>query len=312
MFQRENNWNNDVNTGIQIIRRNQRTLAFYSEVLKNQTRMPLGALVGSLLQANKGVAWNLLPLTYSSESNGGCRAESIVYHANCTAGDSLRKKQTQLEAAQANKEQSFMGFRCKKEGKLITECFRDFGTRNEATTGLINLAIERHAIPDFDWVYVYTGDGQATLSFLGKRAFGYATTTNIYDNVCPDFSFNHWRETGMDDYEETRLQMSEAGGGTPETNMLGWRGNLETNSVRRSLIKFHDGVDFDLECNVWIVNAQNRLTGSNFVSLTDHAKRWRYLMDVEGVGWSARLKLFFFSRRVVFLQDRPYKEWYFP
>jgi len=102
LFPRENSWNGDANFGLQIIRRNEKTLAFYSHLLQMQisgeteTDQVLG---NRMLRSNGGVTSSLLPLKYSSESNGGIHCASVLYHANCTGGNSVTKKQSQLEAA---------------------------------------------------------------------------------------------------------------------------------------------------------------------------------------------------------------------
>src|SRR5665213_1644799 len=315
LFQREHNWDRCVNWGLQIIRRNKKTLSFYIRLLQMQlaNEKEIEQVLGNkLLHSDSAVDWELLPLHYSSESNGGCGFRSVFYHANCTAGDSVRKKRSQLDAASSKKEQAFEGFKCKKAGKLECEYFRGYETRNESTAEIIKQAVAKYGIQDFDWFYVYTGDQEPPDNMFGKKVYCYATHLGSYDRVCPDFTFNHWRETQMDDYEKTRAEISEAGDRPPEMDMIGWRGNVTTHPSRMNILKFNDDVYFDVDPIVWSVKNPNRLTCHNFFSLPDQVRRWRYLLDVEGVGWSARLKLFFFSKRVVFLQERPFKEWYFP
>jgi len=206
----------------------------------------------------------------------------------------------------------FSGFMCKKEGSLKVKYFKGYETRNESTVRMIELAIQKYQISDFDWVVVHTGDREGPKEYDGKRVLGYATKSQCFDNVCPDFTFDHWRQTQMEDYEATRKELVEAGGKPPQTGLLGWRGNVSTHPSRKKIVKLDDKINFDVEGIVWNRKDPSRLICPNYVSLVDQVSRWRYLIDIEGVGWSARLKLLFFSRRVVFVQDRPFKEWYFP
>lgn len=315
VLQREHSWSNVANFGLQAIRRNEKMLALYSRLLDMQKTNHDGNIArfaNAILHACEDIAWNFFPLSYSSESNGGCKVDSVLYHANCTAGDSLMKKQVQLKAASEKKEQLFEGFKCKKDGELFFKHFRGYETRNESTAKLIQLAVKKYSTADFDWTYVHTGDVEVPKSIMGHRVLCYATSTNDFTNVCPDFIFDHWRQTQLEDYETARLEMTCAGNNSSETNMMGWRGNATTHASRLNIIKYDDKIDFDCESIVWNRRDSNRLTCDNYVSLPDHARKWRYLIDLEGVGWSGRLKLLFFSKRVVFLQDRPFKEWYFP
>jgi hypothetical protein len=312
---REHKWDNACNFGFQVIRRNSRTLAFYLQLLHEQRASINGdiqAVGNNVIACAECLVWRHLPLTYSSESNGGCRFDSILYHANSTPSDSIRRKFAQLEESPQKRKRAFLGFRMKKSGSLEVEYFRGFETRNESTAKLAKLAIEKYQVPDFDWIYVYTGDGAVANFYDGKRLLSYATNIDEYDNVCPDFTFDHWRQTQMDDYEQTWREVALAGDRQPATNMLGWRGNVTTHPSRRNILNYDDKVNFDVEAITWNTRDPNRLTCSKFLSLPEQVRRWRYLLDVEGVGWSGRLKLFFFSKRVVFLQERPFKEWYFP
>jgi hypothetical protein len=105
LFQKETEDPTDrtCNFGVQIIRRTPRNLVFYSRIAllqritDNGNDQPWG---NCLLGFEDAPDWGHLPLTYSAESNGGARRDSVLYHANCTpAPGSLEKKAGQLEAA---------------------------------------------------------------------------------------------------------------------------------------------------------------------------------------------------------------------
>lgn len=102
LLQREGSWDDNANFGFQVIRRNSKTLRFYEKLLQMQIASNDGGLQPSanrLLRSFIGLKWETLPFRYSSESNGGCRNDSLIYHANCTAGNSIIKKRSQLKAA---------------------------------------------------------------------------------------------------------------------------------------------------------------------------------------------------------------------
>ena len=48
-----------------------------------------------------------------------------------------------------------------------------------------------------------------------------------------------------------------------------------------------------------------------YLTFQEQINRWKYLLDCEGVGWSARLKVLLCSPRIVFFVERPYEEWFF-
>jgi Glycosyl transferase family 90 len=206
----------------------------------------------------------------------------------------------------------FDGFAVRKQAERIE--VHDFGgyeTRNQSTFKLLSLALNAVPALEFPWVLVNTGDRDAPNSFEGHRVFSYSTQTRDYRSACPDFVFDHWKQTQLDDYEAVARELAAVGTAPPRTNRLGWRG-ANTNPVRAAFARFTDRNLFDVELISWNRSDPERLTSNNFMSLSEQVRDWRYLIDVEGVGYSGRLKLLFFSRRVVFLQQRPFEEWYFP
>lgn len=206
----------------------------------------------------------------------------------------------------------FNGFAVRKaEDAIFIHNFGGYETRNSSTLRLILRAIGEYRVGDFPWVLVYTMDHDAPATVEGYPTFSYATRRAQYDNVCPDFVFDHWRQTQLDDYTETVRELSEIGETPAETDKLGWRG-APTHRFRSDLVAMADEQHFDFEMINWDTTNPDRLTCPNFLSLPDQIRSWRYLIDMEGHGYSGRLKMFFFSRRVVFLQQRPCEEWYFP
>lgn len=198
-------------------------------------------------------------------------------------------------------------------------------TRNLSTFRLISNALERYPVPDFDWVLVNTSDrddwdwlensldpSRRAIAADDRRfkvfscCFG---SPEHYIDAVPDFVYDHWRQTGMDDYEETRIRLSSIG--APETNLLGWRG-ANIHPGRQPLVDLDDKTSIDAEFVVWDRSNPDRLTAVNFMSLEEQVSRWRFLVDAEGNGYSGRLKLLLQCPRVVFIQDRPYKEDFFP
>ena len=193
----------------------------------------------------------------------------------------------------------------KTNGVLDYTSHQNCQSRNEATFETIRRANPR----DFERVQINTGDVDND-----PGALAFSTQTDDYSRCVPDFVFGGWPESGVDDYTETAQRMSEAGESEPEMNVMGWRGAM-THSNRRNLLKFTDKSLYDIEEVHWSgpssTQKRHECT-NNFVTLVGHVKKWKYLIDVEGNGWSARMKLLMFGRRVLFLQDRPHKEWFWP
>jgi len=198
----------------------------------------------------------------------------------------------------------------KLNGQLSFQNFRGWETRNESTMKLVELADQRYHLKDFDWIVINTGDADFCKEYYGMKVLSYSTSTEDFELTCPDFNFDNWKQVGVEDYSACCSEIEANGETEPETNMLGWRGAF-THPNRGHLVRLSDKVDIDAEFIEWDRSNPELLTCSNFVSMPGHPSKWRYLIDVEGGGYSGRLKYFMFSRRVVFVADRPYKEWFY-
>jgi hypothetical protein len=177
-----------------------------------------------------------------------------------------------------------------------------FQRRNESTMKIIHQTHDTLGLNNFDWTYINTGDRSIGSFYDGKRVLSYSSNTNKYEHVIPDFVFDCWREVHINDYSSTVQQIIQNGNKKPETNLLGWRGAI-THENRLPLLEFKNSRKYDILTHNWNES-------STYISIPDSVKKWRYLIDVEGNGFSARIKLFLFSKRVLFLQERPYKEWF--
>jgi hypothetical protein len=132
-----------------------------------------------------------------------------------------------------------------------------------------------------------------------------------YATTVPDFNFHCWKEAGIDDYDETIKLIDEAGQKPFEVNKVGWIGSM--NHRRRKLYDIgHDHQDlFDIQEITWINTGDVKLFASNYMSMPDLVKKYSILIDIEGAGYSGRLKHLLWSHRPLLLIDRPHKEFFF-
>jgi hypothetical protein len=200
-----------------------------------------------------------------------------------------------------------MSFTVKKTGgKLI---FKDRGcyeTRNASTIWCIEQANAVYNWKDFDEITIHTQDwGHANEYTYSKF--------DQYDGLVPEWNFHAWPQIGVDDYAATTLQMSEAGKEPYEINKVGWIGEtgLPIRSKMLEIARRNTDV-LDVISMSWIRQHNKvKLDSTTYLSFPQLAKRYSVLIDVEGGGFSARLKYLLWSRRPVIIVDRPYKEFFF-
>lgn len=220
---------------------------------------------------------------------------------------------------------------CKHLGTLYFHPYLSIETRNQSTFKLIHQGLARYPTADFDWILINTSDRDdfpwlRARQVEGRWVRGDDGRLHRHVSTCysdglegmltaaaapsgPDFVYDHWKQTGLDDFEATCSAVQHIG--PPQTTMLGWRG-AATHPGRKPLVALDDKRFFDCEFIEWNRSNPQRLTAPNFLSFEDQVRKWRFLIDVEGNGYSGRLKLLLHCPRVVFIQERRYREDFFP
>jgi len=198
----------------------------------------------------------------------------------------------------------------KINGKLI---FKDLGgwqTRNPSTIWCIEKADEKYNWNDFNEIIIDTGDYESS-----NNEYNYSKAN--YNKLVPDFNFHCWPQVGINDYENFVKEIDNAGLNNYEINKVGWIGNTETNIMRKKLLEIGDNNKelFDIFDMNWIqpVNASVNtfFNSTKYISTPELVGKYSILIDIEGNGYSGRLKHLFWSHRPLLLVDRPHKEFFF-
>ncbi len=203
----------------------------------------------------------------------------------------------------------------KADGKLWSIDYLSFKTRGASMAYLLSRCATP---PKSRWFLVNLADKPISSarnipSWL--PVIGSSSAEGYLDIAAPDFSFGGWEELGTRDYGVMCGLIEKGGRSAPQTNLLGWYGASAQHESRARLVEI--GARYPRRMEIVDVSfphgspEKNPFAGTG-LSMDAQAARFRYLIDVEGKGWSARLKYLFHSRRPVLVQDRPWQEWYFP
>lgn len=128
--------------------------------------------------------------------------------------------------------------------------------------------------------------------------------------LIPDFCFMNWKESGMKDYDECWKEIVEESKKPIQYNTLFWIGNTKTHPSRCTLCQLSEkdsrieayGMDWKYK--------DGKTIPSKFISLVDHTK-YKYLIDVQGRGYSGRVKMLLFTGRPLFLVERKWIEYFY-
>ena len=198
---------------------------------------------------------------------------------------------------------------CLKENVFT---FFDYGgqeTRNESTIKLIINGLKSNEDVFYNKkleTVINTSDP------IIENTFGYAHSTDKYKTI-PCFTFDHFKRVGIDSFENTINKIKIEANNPPNINKLFWGGTLDTRVLPRMLYQLiaikHPNLVLCNSVKKIVGNNPEKLIAHNFVPLPDHCN-YKYLIDIEGLGWSARLKFLCFTKRVLFINERPYQEFW--
>jgi hypothetical protein len=164
----------------------------------------------------------------------------------------------------------------KKNGELIYEDHGGYESRNPSTFWCIQQSDKIYNFPDFKEITIFTGDNGS------------------YSTV-PDFNFHCWPQVGIDDYKETCEQISLKGLQKALVFKAGWIGAL-SHFTRKIMCDIQDD---NCECILmnWNRENPNKLFSHKYLSLPELVEKYAVLIDIQGAGYSGRLKYLLWSTR---------------
>jgi len=192
----------------------------------------------------------------------------------------------------------------KKNGILDYKDIEGYETRNISTFRCIQEADKIYNFKDFK-IIIHTGDGDKC-----KNDYSYSKIT--MNNLVPDFNFDSWPQVGINDYTSTVKEMEIIGQMPAKISKVGWIGNINTNLMRKKLWGYgRVNPRLDIINMSWSPSSAIKLNASTFLSMPELVETYSFLIDIEGYGYSGRLKYLLWSNRPILLVERPYKEYFF-
>ncbi|MGE4512896.1 MAG: glycosyl transferase family 90 [Chryseobacterium sp.] len=191
----------------------------------------------------------------------------------------------------------------------LAENHNSFQTRAESSLKQILDAIAM-GVPEKEIIFsLHTGDFPVKKPVKGDFYYCCERKEDL-DFVFPDFIFDHWKQAGIPSFGNTVSEISEAAKQPYDYKRILWIGNVQTNIIREKIIqyseKFPDLIEAYDTCVDQVVDGKKDIP---YISLKDHTK-YKYLIDIEGRGYSGRIKMLLFTKRLLFIQERQWKSYY--
>jgi hypothetical protein len=198
-------------------------------------------------------------------------------------------------------------------GKLSVRSRAAWLERHSQVLTLIAEALASLGVRSIPPFYMLLGDTPSRRRHRYFRTrFAFSQADGYGEVAAPDFVFDGWPDAKFDDYDLKTRTMAAASEEPPRDNRLFWAGRC-MNGARERMVQIAstrpDLLEaYDTEPNYDV--AINRYS-ANFKTMEEQVATYRYMIDVEGAGYSGRFKMLLHTNRVVLLQDRPWREWFF-
>ncbi len=185
-----------------------------------------------------------------------------------------------------------------------------FGEREQ---NLAKMFMEAHKKFNFTpgTIYMHNGDSYPVLKPEVKNTTIYHSVFDIrlkeqyYNYAGPDFSALSWGSAQIRNYDEETKAVIESSKKKPILDKMGWVGNRNNHAKRDILMKIGEQ-HTDIFNFTHFINDLFNTNSPSYVTHHQLTEYFAYLIDVEGVGYSARLKYMMFSNRPLFLVHRNY------
>jgi hypothetical protein len=195
----------------------------------------------------------------------------------------------------------------KVNGKLMFHDNGGYEFRNPSTIWCAREADKNYKWPDFNEIVINTGDYELESNYSYSR-YG------SFKKLIPDFNFHSWPQVGINDYSETIKEIDKLGRLLAVNHKVGWIGNHYTHPSRRTFVSIgnHNKDIMDIIPMSWMKGDDKvKLNATAYMSLPDLVKNYSVLIDIEGNGYSGRLKYLLWSHRPVILIERPFQEFFY-
>jgi hypothetical protein len=186
----------------------------------------------------------------------------------------------------------------------------DYDPKNNRIVSLLALLQELNDASPLPskMVRFYLGDKRPI-----NRSLSYASKNPSSSLLIPDFIFDKMVYATVEDYSAFVQEFQNAGKTEPKNHSIGWAGNLFCHKHRLKMYEISKQHPDQLTITHYSEHeVPDKFDFSNqFVGPYDVVKNNKYVIDIEGVGYSGRVKLLLHCGRPLFLQDRPLKEYYY-
>lgn len=142
-----------------------------------------------------------------------------------------------------------------------------------------------------------------------KGSYSFSTKTKNYDETFPDWSFFAWPSAGVNGFCETIKNSLPTK--PPQHNKIGWIGSLLGVSEREQFVENFGDTEFSEALTTNGCFNLKVKKPPKFMTYKEQFQRWKYLIDIRGIGYSGRTKYLMHSNRIVFLVNSPFEEYWY-
>lgn len=236
-----------------------------------------------------------------------------------------------LKASGRGEQNAEMMLVSRTDGVLTIEDYGGWANRHAALSRMLRELDAAGALPDFAPVLLQTGDrcvvrraadGGAELHLWQRqpvpdelrarialaRVLSMCGSPKYADVAVPDWCFEEWVEAGVPpgEFDAACAALAAAAAAPPTDGRACWRGTAHHHPSRMRLVELAAEMPELLACNAVVDSAGSAAAGH--APLQAQVAAYSAMLDLQGKGYSSRLKLLLHAGRPVLLVARPWRE----
>ena len=168
--------------------------------------------------------------------------------------------------------------------------------------------------PSYSLFQIFTGDKEDLTSRpLGPVNKAYSIPVTNKEHAAPCFAFSKWEELDTRTFDEISAEIDAAGQTNAPIALVYWSGaaNYVPDRIKFKCLAQTENMKSLIKCNdfhSWPKDAgASRSRG--YISMADQVREHQALIDLIGVGYSARVKYLLHSHRPLLITERKLWDW---
>lgn len=201
---------------------------------------------------------------------------------------------------------STLSFRVEK-GAILIASYMSWMTRSDIMINMFKMYIDTKGLTTLPLINIDLSDTASDCEkYYDIPYFTISATPKNFHKLIPDPYSLCWPEANIRNVFEKCQQIENAGSIPPCDSRAFWEGQ-NSHWTRKVLVDLSQKYPDKIVAR--LLDWENNVIPQDNMTIIEEHTNYKYLIDLSGQGFSAKIKYLLFSKRPLFIVDRKYHDW---